>query len=144
MTRNSVLEYAAALRPRYMHASRPEKSAILSEFCQLTGYHRKAAIRVLRRTPAPGTQAVADGHGSTTSHSCRTWLRSGRRVTGSAPSAWGPFLQSSLPPWNAMLSGVDPVRWTPEHLRVNALRRRSTWRHRNHPIHPSFAGKPCG
>lgn len=53
MTRHSILEYAAALRPRYLTASRSEKSAILSEFCQLTGYHRKAAIRLLRRTPTP-------------------------------------------------------------------------------------------
>lgn len=55
MTRHSILEYAAALRPRYLSASRSEKSAILSEFCQLTGYHRKAAIRLLCRTPTPGT-----------------------------------------------------------------------------------------
>ena len=53
MTRHSILEYAAALRPRHLNASRVEKSAILSEFCQLTGYHRKAAIRPLRRGPTP-------------------------------------------------------------------------------------------
>lgn len=55
MTRHSILEYAAALQPRYLNASKAEKSAILTEFCQTTGYHRKAAIRVLRRTPASGT-----------------------------------------------------------------------------------------
>lgn len=54
MTRHIILEYAAALRPRYLSASRSEKSAILSEFCQLTGYHRKAAIRLLRRRSHPG------------------------------------------------------------------------------------------
>jgi len=55
MTRHSILEYAAALQPRYLNASKAEKSAILSEFCQTTGYHRKAAIRVLRRPPTAGT-----------------------------------------------------------------------------------------
>jgi hypothetical protein len=32
MTRHSILEYAAALRPRYLHASRSEKGVILSRF----------------------------------------------------------------------------------------------------------------
>jgi hypothetical protein len=55
MTRHSILEYAAALRPRYLTAPGSKKSAILTEFCQLTGYHRKAAIRPLCRTPTPGS-----------------------------------------------------------------------------------------
>lgn len=54
MTRQSILEYATALRPRYLRAGRSEKSAILNEFCQLTGYHRKAAVRLLRRSATPG------------------------------------------------------------------------------------------
>jgi len=55
MTRRSILEYAAALRGRYLQPTKSEMSAILSEFCQLTGYHRKAAIRLLRRTSTPGS-----------------------------------------------------------------------------------------
>ncbi len=52
MTRKSVHEYAAALRPRYQVAGRKAKAVILAEFCQTTGYHRKAAIRLLRRRPS--------------------------------------------------------------------------------------------
>src|SRR5437870_5323204 len=52
MTRPAVHEYAAAIRPRYQAATRPEKRRILDEFCQATGMHRKAAIRLLNRTPA--------------------------------------------------------------------------------------------
>ena len=52
MTRQSILEYAATVRPRYATAGRSEKSAILDEVCRVTGYHRKAAIRLLRRSPA--------------------------------------------------------------------------------------------
>ena len=47
MTRSSVKEYAQAVRERYKVASRSEKSRILDEFTRITGYHRKAAIRLL-------------------------------------------------------------------------------------------------
>ena len=45
MTRLTVHEYAAALRPRYRAAKKREKGKILDELCQTTGLHRKAAIR---------------------------------------------------------------------------------------------------
>ena len=47
LTRVTVHEYAAALAPRYRRAKRREKGKILDEFCQTTGMHRKAAIRLL-------------------------------------------------------------------------------------------------
>jgi len=49
MTRTSVEELAEALRLRYAKASRSQKSKILDEFVAVTGFHRKAAIRRLRR-----------------------------------------------------------------------------------------------
>lgn len=48
MTRVTVHEYAAALRPRYRAARKGSKGKILDEFCRTTGMHRKAAIRLLR------------------------------------------------------------------------------------------------
>lgn len=42
-----VAECAAELRPRYQRAGRAEKTALLTHFCEVTGYHRKAAIRLL-------------------------------------------------------------------------------------------------
>lgn len=48
MTRGGVQEYAEALRERYSSATKAEKGAILDEFCRTTGYHRKAAVRLLR------------------------------------------------------------------------------------------------
>jgi hypothetical protein len=50
MTRGSVREYAAAVRRRYLAAGKAEKGLILGEFCRTTGYHRKAAVRLLRRS----------------------------------------------------------------------------------------------
>lgn len=49
----TVHEVAQALRARYLQGSRKEKAKILDEFCQTTGLHRKAAIRLLRRGVGP-------------------------------------------------------------------------------------------
>jgi hypothetical protein len=51
-------EYVQAIYQRYRHARRPAKRRILDEFCAVTGYHRKAAIRVLNG-PAPGAAPPA-------------------------------------------------------------------------------------
>ena len=51
VTGRSVAEYAAAVRPRYQAARKGAKGAILDEFCRVTGYHRKAAVRRLGRAP---------------------------------------------------------------------------------------------
>ncbi|MEN6580153.1 MAG: transposase, partial [Anaerolineaceae bacterium] len=52
------------IRPRYLKATRKEKTQILDEFIAATGYHRKYAIRVLKHPPKskglkkPGKQRV--------------------------------------------------------------------------------------
>ena len=53
MTRGSILEYAEALRNRYYSASKKGKGKMLDEFTQVTGLHRKAAIRLLKRQGQP-------------------------------------------------------------------------------------------
>jgi len=42
-------EYLARMRERYERASGAVKGGLLDEVCQVTGYHRKAVIRLLRR-----------------------------------------------------------------------------------------------
>jgi protein-disulfide isomerase-like protein with CxxC motif len=42
-------EYAAVQRLRYQQATRAEKHQLLDEIVAVTGLHRKAAIRLLRR-----------------------------------------------------------------------------------------------
>ena len=49
MTRGGVKEYLEAVQGRYLKGSRKEKGQILDEFTKVTGYHRKAAIRVFSR-----------------------------------------------------------------------------------------------
>ena len=53
MTRNSIKEYAEAIKNRYRLETKQRKSRILDEFTKATGLHRKAAIRLLNcRSPA--------------------------------------------------------------------------------------------
>jgi len=47
MTQRSIKEYAEVMRRRYLKANRREKGRLLDEFVQVTGYHRKSAIRIL-------------------------------------------------------------------------------------------------
>jgi hypothetical protein len=53
VTRASLREYAAVQRERYRQAPRAEKRQLLDEVVAVTGMHRKAAIRLLRRAPRP-------------------------------------------------------------------------------------------
>ncbi len=51
MTRQSIREYAWAIRVRYRQSNKEGKTKILDEFTQTTGLHRKAAIRLLNKDP---------------------------------------------------------------------------------------------
>ena len=53
MTRRSIMEYAQVLKNRYLGGSREEKGKMLDEFTEVTGLHRKAAIRLLNRLGEP-------------------------------------------------------------------------------------------
>lgn len=55
MTRTSIREYTEAIRGRYLRVPRKEKGRILDEFTKVTGYHRKAVIRLLHRDSQPET-----------------------------------------------------------------------------------------
>lgn len=89
-------EYLAQMRDRYATATRPAKSRLLDEICKVTGYHRKAVIRVLRR-PAVG-----------------------RRRRGGRPVRYGPVVVGTLRriweaagyPWSVRLQALLPT-WLP-------------------------------
>jgi hypothetical protein len=50
MSLKSRRELTAAIRPRYQQASRQQKQQMLDEFVAASGYHRKYAIQVLKRS----------------------------------------------------------------------------------------------
>ena len=65
MTRRSVLEYAEAVRYRYRLGNKVEKGKILDEFTRVTGWHRKAVIRLLnRRRGVKVSNRRGVGHGN--------------------------------------------------------------------------------
>lgn len=53
VTMNTRKEITKATRKRYRRASKKEKSRILDEICEITGWHRKHAIRVLNQAVEP-------------------------------------------------------------------------------------------
>jgi ABC-type cobalt transport system substrate-binding protein len=60
---DSKREYLAAIRQRYLQASKEEKGLILREFCEVCEYHRKHAIRLLNQrqrgpTKRPGRKPL--------------------------------------------------------------------------------------
>ena len=66
MTRGGVKEYIEAVRGRYLKGNRKVKGQILDEVTEVTGYHRKAVIRLLTRGPKrePGRRGRAKQYGS--------------------------------------------------------------------------------
>ena len=50
----AIREYLGRMRERYAQAARPAKGRLLDEVCEVTGYHRKAVIRLLRRPERSG------------------------------------------------------------------------------------------
>jgi hypothetical protein len=49
MSLKSKCELLAVVRPRYLKANKIEKQKMLDEFASATGYHRKHAVRVLKK-----------------------------------------------------------------------------------------------
>jgi hypothetical protein len=91
VTRASLREYATLQRERYRRATRAEKHQLLDEVVTVTGIHRKAAIRLLRRPPRAAT---------------------GRRRSG-RPRVYGPAVGAAAQvPWEAA-GCIGPQRLQP-------------------------------
>lgn len=95
MSARAKSEYVQAIYPRYRGARRRDKQRILDEFCQITGYHRKHAIRVLNGPP-PG--AARPGR-----HRAVTYrpavIEALRTIWEAAGYPWSLRLKALLPLW---------------------------------------------
>jgi hypothetical protein len=87
-------EYLARMRERYEKADKAERSRLLDEVCEVTGYHRKAAIRRLRR-PA---QRRVRRPGRPRRYG-PTVVRALRQIWEAAGYPWSVRLQALLPIW---------------------------------------------
>src|SRR5512140_1918700 len=98
MSRHGRWEYLKAIYPRYQQASRLEKQRILDEFCRVTRYHRKSALRLLngpvpaRRPPAPRRRPPTYG----------------TRVIQALAAIW----RAAGYPWSVRLKALLPL-WLP-------------------------------
>ena len=88
-------EYVQAIYHRYRGARRPGKQRILDEFCQVTGHHRKHAIRLLNG-PAPGAARPPQRRALTYSPAVIEALRA---LWEAAGYPWSVRLKALLPLW---------------------------------------------
>jgi len=98
VSRQGRWEYLNAIYPRYQHATRAEKQRILDEFCRVTGYHRKSALRLLNG-PAPARQPSAPRRRPPTY---------GTRVIQVLAAIW----RAAGYPWSVRLQALLPL-WLP-------------------------------
>ena len=98
MSRQGRWEYLKAIYPRYQRASRLEKQRILDEFCQVTRYHRKSALRLLNGPP-PARQPRAPR---------RRPPKYGTRVIQVLAAIW----RAAGYPWSVRLKALLPL-WLP-------------------------------
>lgn len=97
-------EYVERVRPRYQQASKAVKHVILDEFCAVTGFHRKYAIRLLNGPP------------KVTRHRRRRPTRYGRVVVEALTAVW----TAAGYPWSLRLKALLPdwLPWIRKHLRL--------------------------
>jgi len=90
----AIGEYLVRMRERYEGAPRGEKGRLLDEVCDVTGYHRKAVIRRLRR-PAPsrrGRRGRPPRYGSDV-------LAAVQAIWTAAGYPWSVRLKALIPAW---------------------------------------------
>ncbi len=96
MSRQGKWEYLKAIHARYRQAPRAEKGRILDEFCQVTGYHRKSALRLLTGPP-PGRRPPPRRHRAP-SYGPRV-IQVLAAIWRAAGSPWSVRLKALLPLW---------------------------------------------
>lgn len=88
-------EYLARMRERYEQAARAAKGGLLDEVCEVTGYHRKAVIRLLGRR-APKRPGRRRGRRVAYAPDVITALRA---IWTAAGYPWSVRLKALLPAW---------------------------------------------
>lgn len=104
MGQESVAEYAEAIRRRYLASTKGEKQQLLTEFCRTTGYHRKAAIRLLRRPAqeanrnggAPRTRGRPQRYNALVIGALKTCWEAANRISGKRLAPFLPQLVDRL------------------------------------------------
>jgi hypothetical protein len=106
MAGERLQEALKSFRRRYHGASRQERSGLLNEVCQLTGYHRKYAIRLLNTREEKATNRPRCPRSPTYSPEALQVLEAIWRAAGY--------------PWSVRLKGLLPLwlPWARKHLEL--------------------------
>jgi hypothetical protein len=101
-------EYLARMRDRYRHADRTARGHLLDEVCEVTQYHRKAAIRLLGRA---GAAPPRPRRGRP--------VRYGPEVVAALQTIW----TAAGYPWSVRLKALLPLwlPWARTRLRLTPL-----------------------
>lgn len=97
MSQKSKAEYVEISRRRYLARGREGRGRLLDEFCEVTGYDRKYAIKVLGREP----ELVRErGRGAGRPPACgRAELKVIKAIWEAAEQPCGKLLAEALPQW---------------------------------------------
>ena len=85
-----------AYQKRYLSANRKERSALLDEFCKISGYHRKHAIRLLCKPREGDRDKPIRRRGKSYSSAA---LRVVEQIWQAAGCPWSTRLKALLPIW---------------------------------------------
>ena len=96
MTYEARREYLRKIVVRYRASTRAIKGQILDEFCEVTGYHRKYALRVLNNAP-PGDSARRVPRRRATYGPAVVWVLAA--IWEAAGYPWSMRLKALLPLW---------------------------------------------
>ena len=89
--------YREAIRDRYQQASKADKQLILDEFCRVCQYHRKHAIRLLRKRPP--TKPLKAKPGRKTRYNTPELLTVLSRIWLTSDQMCSKRLKAALPLW---------------------------------------------
>jgi hypothetical protein len=96
MTLKFKTQYLDQVRRRYFNSSKGQKSSILDELCEVTGYHRKHAIRILSKGHHIGPKASGRSKvysDATIFHLKKLWHLMGRMCSKKMVSAFPVWLK---------------------------------------------------
>lgn len=98
MTKQEKRAYFEAIQTRYRRASKSRKTTILNEFCEVCGYHRKYALRLLN-APRYKRERIVRKSGPVSRYNTPELLTALRQIWMASDQLCSKRLKEALPLW---------------------------------------------